>query len=105
MIATDAGLDILFQLIQGHIDALAMCRSDALITSDQGREGYTLGCAESCVPCCAMRHRPNGFFLAIGILVAGSVLDKLLFGDRVLTIGKAGEVLFVHFASETPARR
>src|SRR5580698_4899639 len=67
MIAADAGLCIVFELLQRNADALPMSFSDAFIAADKRGQRDRFRRGECRIPSRSMLHRLDG--LAVGILI------------------------------------
>src|ERR1700678_426218 len=67
MIAADAGLRIVFQLVEGNADALSVRYADTVIPADKGRERDGLRRGKGRIPAGSMFHRLDP--VAVGILI------------------------------------
>jgi hypothetical protein len=92
MIAADAGLRIVFQLVEGNANALSVRFADALIPADKGSERDRLGGGKGRIPPGSMFHRLDPLAVGILIFIGRSLPHKLLPGLWMLALAEFGEV-------------
>ena len=93
MIAADAGLRVVFELVKGNADALAVRFTDAVIAADQRGERDGFGRGKGRIPSGAVLHRLDGLAIGILIFIGRSLPDKLLSGLRMLALAEFRKVL------------
>jgi hypothetical protein len=87
MVAADAGLHVVFELVEGNTDALAMCFADPFIAADKRGERDRFGRGKTGIPSGAMLHRRDGFAVGVLIFIRRSFPNNLLASLWVLTPG------------------
>jgi hypothetical protein len=92
MIAADAGLRIVFQLVEGNADALSVGYADTLIPPDKGSERDGLGGGKGRIPAGSMLHRLDPLAVGILIFIGRSLPHELLPGLRMLALAEFLEV-------------
>src|SRR6202049_2358362 len=92
MIAADAGLRIVFQLVEGNANAVSVRFADTLISADKGSERDGLGGGKGRIPPGPMLHRFDPLAIGILILIGRSLPHKLLPGLWMLALAELGEV-------------
>ena len=93
MIAADAGLRIVFQLVEGSANALSVRFADTLIPADKGSERDGLGGGKGRIPPGSMLHRLDPLAVGILIFIGRSLPHKLLPGLWMLALAEFREVL------------
>ena len=92
MVAADACLGIVLQLVKSEGNGLPMCFPNLVIAAHESRQRDRFRRGEGGVPTCAMlngRHSPPVFRL---VFMDGTVPDELFAGRRMLTLGETGEL-------------
>src|SRR5580704_3373787 len=92
MIAADAGLRIVFQLVEGNANALSVRFADTLIPADKGSERDGLGGGKGRIPAGSMLHCLDPLAVGILIFIGRSLPHKLLPGLWMLALTEFGEV-------------
>ena len=67
VIAADARLRVVFELVKGNADAFPVCFADTLIAADKRGERDRFGRGKGRIPAGAVLHCPDG--IAVGILI------------------------------------
>ena len=93
MIPADAGLRVVFELVEGDADALAMRFADTVVAADKRGERDRFGRGKGRIPPGPVLHRLDGLTVGILILVGRSLAHKLLAGLRMLALAEFREVL------------
>src|SRR5271157_4074947 len=93
MIPTDAGLRIVFKLVEGNANALSMRFADTIIAADEGCERDRLGRGKSGIPPGPVLHRLDGLSVGILIFIGRPLPHKLLAGLWMLALAEFREVL------------
>src|SRR6202140_4866859 len=93
MIAADAGLRVVFQLVEGNANALSVRFADTLIPSDKGSERDGLGGGKGRIPAGSMLHRLDPLAVGILIFIGRPLPHKLLSGLWMLALAEFREVL------------
>ncbi len=102
VVASDTGLDIVLQFVQGNAHALPMSLPDSLIASDQGSDRNTLGRAEGSIPTGSVAGSGDGLALTVLVLTWGSMPHQLFTGLGMLSLGQAIELTRLDLALQTP---
>src|SRR5580693_3768302 len=84
MVAANAGLRVLFQLVQSDVDGLAVRLPHPVVAADKRGQRDGLRRGKGSVPSGAMLNRCNGSSVRHLILMGVAVLDKLFGGVRML---------------------
>jgi hypothetical protein len=92
MIAADAGLRIVFQLVEGNANALSVRFADTLISANKGSERDRLGGGKGRIPPGSMLHRLDPLAVGILIFIGRSMPHKLLPGLWMLALAEFREV-------------
>src|SRR5580704_1084242 len=104
MIATDAGLRVVFELVEGNADALPVGFADTLIAADKRSKRHRFGRGKCCVPTGTVFHRLDGLAVGILIFIGRSLSHKLLSGLWMLALAEFREVLFGDHPGQTELR-
>jgi hypothetical protein len=96
MIAADAGLRVVFELVEGNADALAVRFADALIATDKRGERDRFGRGKGRIPPGPVLHRLDGLAVGILIFVRRSLPHKLVAGLWMLALAEFRKVLGRH---------
>src|SRR6266705_2340532 len=93
MIPADAGLSVVFQLVEGNADAFPVRFADALIAANKRgeRDGFRRG--KGGIPPGPVLHRLDALAFCILILVRRSLPHQLLSGLWMLALAEFREVL------------
>ena len=92
MIAADAGLRVVFQLVEGNADALPVRFADTLIAADKRGERDGFGRGKGRIPTGSVLHRLDGLAVGILIFIGRSLPHKLLAGLWMLALAEFREV-------------
>src|SRR5208283_2110513 len=92
MIAADAGLRVVFELVEGNADALPVRFADTLIAADQRRERNRFGRGKGRIPSGPVLHRLDGLAVGVLIFIRRSLPHKLLAGLWMLPLAEFREV-------------
>ena len=103
VIASDAGLDVMLQFVQGNPHALAVGLPDPLVPTDEGGNRNALGRTEGGVPAGAVAGGGDRFSLAVLILIGDAMPDQLVAGLGMLPLGQAIELIGANLALQAPA--
>ena len=93
MIAADAGLRVVFELVEGNADALPVRFADTLIAADKRGERDGFGRGKGRIPPGSVLHRLDGLAVGILIFIGRSLSHKLLAGLWMLALAEFREVL------------
>src|SRR5713226_3457162 len=93
MIAADAGLRVVFELVEGNADALPVRFADTLIAADKRGERDRFGRGKGRIPPGPVLHRLDGLAVGVLIFIRRSLPHKLLAGLWMLTLAEFREVL------------
>src|SRR5208283_2008150 len=93
MVAADAGLCVLFELVEGNADALPVGLTDTLIAADEGGQRDGFGRGKCCIPTGTVFHRLDGLAVGILIFIGRSLSHKLLAGLWMLALAESRKVL------------
>src|SRR5580704_3109199 len=93
MIAADAGLRVVFELVEGNADALPVGFTDTLIAADEGGQRDGFGRGKGCIPTGTVFHRLDGLAVGILIFIGRSLSHNLLAGLWMLTLAEFRKVL------------
>jgi hypothetical protein len=100
MVAADAGMRVVFELVKGNADALAVRLADTLIAADK-RERDRFGRGQGRIPAGSVLHCLDGLAVGILIFIRRSLPHEFLAGLRMLALAESCEV----FGRHSPARR
>src|SRR5208282_5235810 len=92
MITADAGLRVLFKLIESHADALPVRIANTLIAADKRSERDRFGGGKGRIPASPVLHRLDGLAVGISIFIRRSLSHKLLAGMWMLPLAEFREV-------------
>jgi hypothetical protein len=93
MIAADAGLRVVFELVEGNANALPMRFSDPLIAADKRGEGDGFGRGKGRIPPGPMFHCLDSLAISILIFIRRSLSHKLLACLWMLALAEFSKVL------------
>src|SRR5450755_2867935 len=93
MIAADAGLRVVFELIEGNADALPVRFSDTLIGANKRGERDRFGRGTGRIPSGSMLHHLDAIAVSILIFIRRSLSHNLLAGLCMLALAEFREVL------------
>jgi hypothetical protein len=93
MVPSDTGLCIVFELIKGRADAVAMRFSHAIIPTDKCRQRNGLRSGKRGVPSGSMLHCLDGLSIGILVLVGRSLSNKLFACLRVPALAELSKIL------------
>jgi hypothetical protein len=107
MVAADAGLRRVFELIKGNADGLAVRFAGTLIAAGKRGEQDRLGRGQGRIPTGSVLHCLDGLAVGILILIRRSLPHELLAGLRMLALAEPCEVFGRHSPgkAEMPASR
>ena len=88
MIAADAGLRVVFELVEGNADALSVGFADTFIAADKAGQRDGFGRGKCCIPTGTVFHRLDGLAVGILILIGRSLSHKLLAGLWMLALAE-----------------
>src|ERR1019366_6752615 len=93
MVAADAGLRVVFELVKGNANALPMRFADTFIATDKRRyrDGFWGG--KRRIPASPVLHRLDVLAVGVLIFIGRSLPHKLLSGLRMLALAEFCEVL------------
>src|SRR5579864_5384350 len=80
MIAADAGLRVVFELVEGNTYALPMCFAYTLIATDKRGQRDRFRCGKGRIPPGSVLHRLDGLAFGILIFIRHSLSHQLLSG-------------------------
>ena len=100
VIAADAGLSVVFELVQGDSDALPVRFADTLIAADKRGERDRFGRGKGRIPSGSVFHRLDGFAIGIPIFIRRPLSHKLIAGLGMRPLAQFREV----FGRDRPAR-
>jgi hypothetical protein len=92
MVAADAGLRVVFELVKGNADALAVRFADTLIAAYKRGERNRFGSGQGRIPAGSVLHCLDGLAVGILIFIRRSLPHELLAGLRMLALAEFCEV-------------
>ena len=86
MIAADAGLRVVFELVESNADALPMGFTDTLIAADKRGQRDRFRCGKGRIPTGSVLHRLDGLAFGILIFIRRSLPHQLFSGLWMLAL-------------------
>jgi hypothetical protein len=100
MVAADAGLRIVLQLVKSEGNGPTMCLANLVIAAHESRQRNGFRRREGSVPTGTMLDGCNGPPVVRLVFMGDTMLHKLFAGRRMLTFGQAGKLQGSHPARE-----
>ena len=105
MVSANARLNVSLQLVERQVNRLAVGHAHTFISPHQRRQRNALRRTERRIPSSSMFHAVDGLTFIVHVLITWAVTNQVCPGNRVLSIGKPGEVFFLHLAFQSPLFR
>ena len=93
MVSADASLRVVFELLQGDANALAVGRTHIVVAADKRGKRDGFGRGKRRIPTGSMLHCLDRFAVRILVFIGCALANKLLAGGRMLALAELGKIL------------